>query len=289
VKGLIWQILQHPDGFDGHILVCDNTQDIGTGINDQDNNSEDPGQSIIDVVNTFNAKGYSVDYLDWNYIWDAVAVEYADDDYSDGYIYDPDTKVTYPKFSWWTGEEILYISLRHGIWSDTEGEYDPDRLCIIDFPVLKAHFWAGATVAIKNWIGVATTAYADDRYGNFYDLHNVYYFTEYALVARVLAETFPRLTIVDATWTTKEGPINLDAVENTNMMVASTDPVAASWYAAKHILTPIAASPQQTNPDQPGGRYAEILSHWTSFLQLSGYSCTIDSTEMSVYDRAVLA
>ena len=69
IKGLIWQILQHPDGFSGEILVCDNTQEIGTGINQDDNNSEDPNQSILDVVNTFNAKGHPVYYLDWNYEW----------------------------------------------------------------------------------------------------------------------------------------------------------------------------------------------------------------------------
>jgi hypothetical protein len=288
VKGLVWQILQHPDGFEGHIIVCDNTQDIGTGFNDQDNNSDDPNQSIIDVVNTFSAKGYPVGYLDWNFIWDTVADEYDNGDYADGYIYDPDTKVTYPKFSWWTGEEMLYISLCRGIWDDTAGAYDPDLLCIIDFPVLKAHFWAGATVAIKNWIGVATTAYADERYGDIYALHNLYYFTEFALVARIMCETFPRLSIVDATWTTKEGPINLEAVERTNMLVASTDPVAASWYAAKYILTPIAEHPEQTNPDQDGGTYATVLSNWTQCFQLSGYYCTSDSTEMSVYDRAAL-
>ena len=26
IKGMIWQILQHPDGFTGEIIVCDNTQ-----------------------------------------------------------------------------------------------------------------------------------------------------------------------------------------------------------------------------------------------------------------------
>lgn len=71
IKGVIWQILNHPDGFSGEILVCDNVQEIGTGINQQDNNSEDTDQSIPDVVSTFYAKGYPVYYLDWSYIWDA--------------------------------------------------------------------------------------------------------------------------------------------------------------------------------------------------------------------------
>jgi hypothetical protein len=60
IKGLIHQLLLHPNGFNGEILVCDNTQNLGSGINHQDNNSEDPNQSIIDVVNTFYAKGHKV-------------------------------------------------------------------------------------------------------------------------------------------------------------------------------------------------------------------------------------
>ena len=39
IKGLIWQILQHPDGFTGEILVGDNTQ--WASIGEDDNNSED--------------------------------------------------------------------------------------------------------------------------------------------------------------------------------------------------------------------------------------------------------
>ena len=62
IKGLICSILNHPDGFSGEILVCDNTQDYSV-IDENKNNSEDEEQSIIDVVNTFNAKGYPVHVL----------------------------------------------------------------------------------------------------------------------------------------------------------------------------------------------------------------------------------
>ena len=64
IKGLIWQILQHPDGFTGEIIVCDNTQNYA--INQEDNNSEDTEQSIVDVVNTFSSKGYPVSIRDWS-------------------------------------------------------------------------------------------------------------------------------------------------------------------------------------------------------------------------------
>ena len=134
IKGVIWQILQHPDGFTGEILVCDNTQEIGTGINQSDNNSEDPDQSIVDVVNTFHSKGYPVYYRDWANVWDTVAQEYSDGDYGDGCVYEPASKISYPKFQSPSGEN--YISLRYGIWDSTSQVYNSERLCIIDFPVL---------------------------------------------------------------------------------------------------------------------------------------------------------
>jgi hypothetical protein len=288
VKGLIWQILSHPDGFTGEILVCDNTQDIGTGINENDNNSEDPLQSIPDVVNTFHAKGYPVYYLDWNYIWDDVAGEYSAGDYNNGYVYESSTKISYPKFRSPSGN--YYISLRYGIWDSLSQVYDSPRLCIIDFPVLKAHSMAGATIAVKNWIGMLTTAYSSERYGGSSPMHYTYFFGTYALVAKVMAVTFPRLSIVDAAWTTTYGPSNLTWIQNTKVLAASTDPAAVSWYTAKFILTPIARYPDQTNPDLPGGLYNVKLNNWTTFLHDSaGFACTKDSAEISVYDRRVLS
>jgi hypothetical protein len=287
IKGLIWQILEHPEGFSGEIIVCDNTQDIGTGISDSDNNSEDPLQSILDVVSTFFAKGYPVYCLGWVNIWDAVVSEYSDGDYADGYLYDTTTKVSYPKFRSPSGNH--YISLKHGIWDSLAAAYDPSRLCLIDFPVLKHHGRSGSTIAVKNWIGVLTTAHRDERYGGFEEMHNNYFFSPYALVSRVIEVTFPKLSIVDATWTTHLWTAHTMRFTNTKALVASIDPVAASWYSARFILTPIAHFPDQTNPDYPGGLYNVTLTNWTNFLRDSTeFACTNDSFEMSIYNRAVM-
>lgn len=287
VKGLIWKILNHPDGFTGEILVCDNTQDIGTGFNMMDNNSEDENQSILDVISTFSAKGYPVYVLDWNDYYSSVASEYSEGDNFDGFVYDEDTKITYPKFM--TPSFNYLISLRHGIWDSITTTYDASKLCIIDFPVLKAHSWAGATVAVKNWIGVVTTAYAETRFGSFNAMHDNYFFGNYALVARVMAETYPRLSIIDATWTTQRGPIDLTNVVRTDILIASTDPVAASWYAAKYVLTPVAAYPSQTSPDNHNGPYGRNLHYWNAFLRDSAeYDCTHDSSEISVFGRNLI-
>jgi hypothetical protein len=148
---------------------------------------------------------------------------------------------------------------------------------------------AGATIGVKNWIGVLTTAYATQRYGSWNAMHNNYFFSTYALVARVLAVTYPRLTIVDADWTTRQGPSNLTYVQHTSWLAASTDPAAVSWYTAKFMLTPIAISPSQTNPDLPGSAYRNCLTNWVNYLRnTAGLPCTKDSAEISVYDRGVL-
>ena len=287
IKGLIWQVLQHPNGFSGEIIVCDNTQEFGTLIGHNDNNSEDTAQSIIDVVNTFNAKGYPVYLEDWSFLWSEVVSEYSQGDYNDGYTYEPATKISYPKFRSPSGNH--YISLRYGIWNPASPAYDASRLCIISFPVLKGHAWAGATIAVKNWVGVLTTAYKNERYAGHGPMHDVYFVGSYALVARVMAVTLPRLSIVDATWTATSGPDDRNVWVNTKMLLASADPVAVSWYAAKFILTPIASHPDQTNPDLPGSAYSSCLGSWTTYLVgVAGLPCTRDSANMSVYDRTAL-
>ena len=65
-------------------------------------------------------------------------------------------------------------------------------------------------------------------------MHCNYWFNEIALPARVMAEAYPDLTIIDATWVAPRYN-HIWEVNNQlrmNMLVASTDPVAA----AKSIL-----------------------------------------------------
>jgi hypothetical protein len=146
---------------------------------------------------------------------------------------------------------------------------------------------SGSTVAVKNWIGVLTTAYTNERYGSWENMHYVYFWGTYALVARVMQVIFPRLVFVDAAWTSTYNANDLNWLAETDMLVASTDPVAASYYAAKYILTPIARYPYYTSPDY--GRYGTTLTRWTTYLADSaGFACTNDTSEMSVYDRRVL-
>ena len=285
IKGLIWRILQHPDGFTGEILVGDNTQ--WATIGEDDNNSEDTEQCILDVINTFHSKGYPVHLFRWADIMYNVVTEYSDGNYYDGYTYEPISKITYPKFQSPAGN---YISLKYGIWNETTQTYNHDRLCIIDFPVLKAHGWTGATLAIKNWMGVLTVAHQNERYGGDDAMHFNYMFSPYALVAKVMQVTFPKLTIIDGAWANPERNYGNIAVQ-LNMLLGSTDPFAASWYAAKYMLTPVAYYPEITNPDYPYRLWflRTFLYNSINCMHDSGFAVTRDPSEISVYDRAVLS
>ncbi len=281
IKGLICSILQHPEGFSGEILVCDNDQRVRDFS--ECNNSEDTDQSIVDVVNTFSAKGYPVYLLAWDEFMTSVVNEYSDGDTIDGFPYDSTTKVSYPKFR---SPEGTYISLKHGIWNSDSLTYDRSELFIVNFPVAKAHGWTRATLGIKNWVGVMTVAFSGERYGPGSAMHTEYIYGPQQTTAKIMAETFPDLTIIDGTWTAPIDNYNASSRNRvrTDMMVASTDPVAASWYAARYVLTPVAASPQGTDPDGLTG-YGPIFRGWSDYLINAGFYLTYDSSRMSVYSR----
>ncbi len=295
IKGLIWRILQHPDGFTGEILVCENHQNSGDADLTLCNNSEDLNQTILDVINTFKAKGYPVDIVLWSDFTEVVVNEYSSGDFTDGYTWNSTTMVSYPKF---TTPKGTYVSLKHGIWNTTSSTYDRENLCIVNFPVAKAHGWVGATLGIKNWLGTLTASHAE-RYSEG-DIHCDYWFNERALPARVMAETFPDLTIIDATWTAPDNNYIWSTSNQirTNTLIASTDPVAASYYGAKYVLNPIATDNRRTDPDNTDNSgtcadfnipYSVVFSNWTDYLiNTAGLSLTRDTLEMSVYSRNAL-
>ena len=62
IKGLIWRILNHPDGFAGEVVVAENVQDIGEQ-NFADRtpaNAQDQNQSLTDVITVFQGLGRPV-------------------------------------------------------------------------------------------------------------------------------------------------------------------------------------------------------------------------------------
>ena len=116
LKELIQALVNHPDGFNGEIIVADNGQWQGS-MNWTESNAEDHGQSTQDVVDLFS-HDFNVSTYSWIPIRSRRVNEYSKGDLTDGYILydnpDPETgiRVSYPKFRTVFG---TYVSFKEGI------------------------------------------------------------------------------------------------------------------------------------------------------------------------------
>ena len=280
IKGVIWKLLGHPEGFTGEIVVVDNTQLLWgnpvEGLNQQDNNSFFYNQSIVDVCNTFKAKGYPVDFRCWAGISNIRVTEYNTGNMNEGYV-QPGAlnSENWPKFTTPGGK---HVSLRYGIWE--AGAYNMQRLSVINFPVLKAHDDFGAvTCAMKNWVGVLTcdaSFYNADRHAFFWAPSH--------LVARTHRIVRPKINFIDAEWVARQGPHNSGDVHSyAGKFIATTDPVAGDWYASSYILAQVAVAANNMNGSYVGGNTYNMLTSVSAYLNGAGVPVTMNPAQMSVY------
>ena len=292
LKELIQALTNHPEGFVGEIIVADNGQWQGN-MDWPESNAEDHAQSTKDVVSLFSrASTYS-----WIPIRHQRVQEYSEGDLTDGYILydtpDPETgiRVSYPKFKTQFG---TYVSFKEGIWNGTGYE---KRLKIINMPVLKSHSNYGVTAALKHYMGVQSQGEGQAGLGNGHSS------VANGGMGTLMAETgFPTLNIVDAIWVNANPPGYSGAGPSTpynmatriNVILASTDPVAVDYWAAKHVLMQTASLIGHTDthsidPDNTvrSGVSVEAFGVWLKRAEKeivdAGYSVTSDENRMNVY------
>ncbi len=287
LSGLIRNLVDHPDGFTGEIIVAENAQFASTSDFDRDdNNAQDLSLSPRDVVEHFQTLGYNVTLFDWTPIRYTSVDEYSAGDLSDGYVvYDYDSqlqgRLSYPKFQSTAG---TYVSLRDGVWDPGSGSYDRDRLKLINLPVLKSHFIYGATAAVKNNMGVVTRELSTNS-------HNA---IRYGLLGGVLAEIRPAdLNILDSIWINANptgGPSTSYAeATRRDMLVAGTDPVAVDIWAVTNILVPAFIANGYdppfplADPDDPTSIFREYLDNSMSYLLAGGFEVTNDLSQIDAY------
>lgn len=271
LKGLIWRILQHPDGFSGEVVVAENTQDVLLDWDITPANAQDQDQSYQDVVDAFQGLGYAVSLFTWDSLGDNLisggnvggagypSGEYARGNYDDAYILLEDPagsgtdELSYPKFRTAGGH---YVSMGYGVWDGSS--YDADRLTFINVPVLKRHGMAGATIAWKNLIGFVTIRDHDARYGSWDTMHDYFWgYTggasrDYGLIGRQMALIrAPDLNVVDAIWVGIDDNTGGRASRQ-DILVASRDPYAVDWYASEYVLRPVAAWPEDASAARAG-------------------------------------
>ena len=291
VKALIQAIVDHPDGFTGEIIVADNGQAsngptrTGGSLSYIENNAEDRSQSMTGVVSSFSGTYHVSTYL-WDTITTKQVHEYADGDMDDGFIVNetknPRTgiRVSYPKFRTHYG---TYVSFKEGIWNTEKHAYEEDRLKIINVPVLKSHGQMGVSGAVKHYMGVPSN----------YLTHAHSYIVSGGMGTEMAETRFPVITVLDAIWINARplnGPTSsYGSATRTNIIAASTDPVALDYWAAQNILMPAAKSLGYTDlssmdpENNSSGKFGNWLRLSMMELRKSGYNTTIDRNAMNVY------
>ncbi|OGW56066.1 MAG: hypothetical protein A2Y81_00920 [Nitrospirae bacterium RBG_13_43_8] len=159
IRGLIQRILDHPDGFDGEVVIFENGQGRGSlncdttgGKNSYPDasvhaNANDKSHSFLYLVNTiFDDSRVS------SYLLDPIRNKFigADEHVADGYRkYE---NVSYPCFTTAGGHRV---ELREGIW---QGSGYSQNLKLINVPVLKHHDSGGSeiTASLKHLYGVVS-------------------------------------------------------------------------------------------------------------------------------------
>jgi uncharacterized protein (DUF362 family) len=292
LRGLIRLIVDHPDGFSGEVVVCENTQFAGADDFDRPaNNAQDQALSPRDVVDHFSALGHSVSLVDWTVIRSNTVAEYSTGDLADGYVvYGYDSllhgRVSYPKFQTDSG---TYVSLRDGIWDSAGSAYDRDGLKMINLPVLKSHHSTyGVTACVKNYMGLVTGVLDTNSHSAI----------RYGLLGAVMGEIRPPdLNILDSIWINANpwsGPAtSYGGATRRDELVASTDPVAADLWAATNILIPAFLDngylppwpdPDAT-PDDPSSDFRTYLDQSMSAILAAGFDVTNDLGQIDVYSQ----
>jgi DMSO/TMAO reductase YedYZ molybdopterin-dependent catalytic subunit len=295
LKQLTQAIISHPDGFTGEIVVADNGQGGGS-MDWTENNADNTSQSTQDVVDTYSLS-HNVSTYEWQTIRGVRVNEYSQGDNNSGYVLNDTANaetgiyVSYPKFETKYG---THISFKNGVWNGTIYE---NRLKIINLPVLKSHWTYGVTACVKHYMGVQSEG--TSMSGGLANGHNS---VGTGGMGTLMTETrMPTLNILDATYvnanphpSTMEGPPTpYTSATRTNVLMASTDPVALDYWAAKHVLEQTAHAigytdthtldPDNTEPSGLQQAFGIWLNLTKNIITQKGYNSTTDENHMNSY------
>ncbi len=288
LKGLIYRITQHPDGFTGEIVVADNGQSRGS-LNWANSNADDHGQSAQDVVNLFSAS-HKVSTFLWDTVRERQVAEFRNADTRDGYVLEatPDPRsglrVSYPKFTTPYGTRI---SLKYGIYIPAKptGTYNKERLKVINLPVLKSHSGFAVTGCVKHYMGVQSQTLSD--------AHNR--LSTGSMGSLFVSLGLPTLNILDALWVNANpmgqagnGPAtSYGDASRLDTLMASLDPFALDYWASKNVLIPAAIRRGYTNVDSMNpdrtGVFRTYLQSAKNIVLAEGYAVTTDPENITIF------
>ncbi len=206
------------------------------------------------------------------------------------------TKMTYPIFT--SAQSGKVIDFKNGIWQD--GRYTEQPLKLINFSSLNHHSKTfGVTASIKNYLGIVdmTCGFQGSEPPGYYNFHYIALgwpkdtlignlFEEFAtwqymrrsnFLSKAIRKICPNsgalggavgrfmktirradLNIISAEYVGHEGRWSTPVHAKT--VLASTDPVALDYYAAKYLLLPLGGSKKAYNdPDNSEGAFRQYL------------------------------
>lgn len=233
IRGLIQRILDHPDGFNGEVVIIENGQSQGSLNGDALGWGSYPDHTIhANANNESHSFHYLVDTM-FNdprvssYLLDPIRTTLigANDHATQGYrTYE---NVSYPCFTTDGGRRV---ELMEGIW---QGNGYNQNLKLINVPVLKVHGGSEITASLKHFYGVLSMADGVDSGRHYTHLGDT-------CGKMVVSVRTPVLNIIDAIWVSHESLSGYpaSATFRANQILASQDPVALDYWAAKYILYP---------------------------------------------------
>jgi hypothetical protein len=243
----------------------------------------------------------------------------------DGYVWCKDliytsrsgrkTMMSYPVFtSTYSG---ITIDLRNGAWK--QGQYIDTPVKLINFSGFNHHTnWAGATGAIKNYLGIVdmTCGHRGVKPDGFYNFHSVgskksrlhwrierlrkkfglgyiSHFDGGAVGYFMRHVRMADLNIITAERVGWGSRIDTSLSAKTSTILASTDPVALDYYAAKHILLP--STPRHKRDEKHGYYYHEYNNpdkpnrplRWQLEECLLQGIGTLDATKMKIHKHSL--
>lgn len=251
IRGLIQRILDHPDGFNGEVVIFENGQGKGslrcdtsekysgdTSVQANANNRLHSFQYLVNVLfKDPRVSGFLLDPFSSNFID-------ADDHGTDGYRkYE---NVSYPCFTTAGGQRV---ELRDGIW---QGSAYSQNLKLINVPVLKNHAGSRITASLKHMYGVLSMKDGQTAPRHYAELGKT-------CGKMVVSVRVPVLNVIDAIWVSQSSVSGFPAgaTYRANQLLASQDPVALDYWAAKYVMYPIDNNPDH-NPD------SSDISQWLS-------------------------
>jgi hypothetical protein len=239
IRGLIQRILDHPDVFTGEVVIFENGQGRGSlncdtassyDNSEQHANANDNSHSFVYLVNTvFNDPRVSY------YLLDPIRSTFIGDQNHTTDGYRTLENVSYPCFTTAAGNRI---ELREGIWN---GSGHSQNLKLINVPVLKHHDTGGSeiTAALKHVYGILSMADGQSSFRHYSGLGET-------CGKMMVSVATPVLNIIDAIWVSYSSLKGYPASTTfrANQILASQDPVALDYWAAKDVLYPIDNNPR---------------------------------------------